>query len=156
MKTFLAFCMVLITFVSPHKKKLTSIKSMPEISIDVFCLGNLEREIAEHDIMYPEIVLQQAKLETGNFTSYLFEECNNLFGMRVPQQRECAPGLLGESYYHACYDTWEQSVLDYAIWQEAMIKWGRLDTTSAAAYYHSLDAFYATADAYSSTLKQQS
>lgn len=146
----------LLFLVSSDPIEISTIKDIPELNITQFCLGNLQREIKKQDILYPEIVLQQAKLETGNFSSYLFLECNNLFGMRVPQHRECAPGLIGETYYHAEYDSWRQSVLDYAIWQKYMIKIGRLDTTSASTYYYSLDVFYATADNYSNILKKQS
>lgn len=70
-------------------------------------------------ILYPEIVLAQAKIETGNFTSVIFIENNNLFGMKLPERRRTT--AVGENRNHAKYKSWVQSVLDYKIWQDGMI-----------------------------------
>ena len=43
---------------------------------------NLYNELIAQEIDYPEIVLAQAILETGNYTSYSCRERNNLFGLR--------------------------------------------------------------------------
>lgn len=43
---------------------------------------NLYNELIAQEIDYPEIVLAQAILETGHFTSYSCRERNNLFGLR--------------------------------------------------------------------------
>ena len=39
------------------------------------------------NIKYPYIVLAQAKLESSNFTSKIFRQNSNLFGMRKARQR---------------------------------------------------------------------
>lgn len=43
---------------------------------------NLYTELVAQGIDYPKIVLAQAILETGHFTSYSCRERNNLFGLR--------------------------------------------------------------------------
>jgi uncharacterized FlgJ-related protein len=47
----------------------------------------LKEYILELNLRFPEVVLAQAKLESGNFTSRAFREQNNLFGMHVARSR---------------------------------------------------------------------
>lgn len=54
--------------------------SFPELTI-----SNLYREIVRNGILYPEIVLAQAILETGWFRSSLCRDRNNLFGLTNPR-----------------------------------------------------------------------
>jgi uncharacterized FlgJ-related protein len=63
----------------------------------------------------PHIVLAQAKLETANFTSSIFKQNNNLFGMKQAQRRPTTS--LGTKREHAYYKNWESSVEDYAYYQ---------------------------------------
>ena len=58
------------------------------------------REIKRQGIPHPKIVLAQARLETGNFSSRLYRANNNLFGMKS-----------GKRY--AKYSHWRESVKDY-------------------------------------------
>ena len=55
-------------------------RSLPELTI-----SNLYREIVRNGILYPEIVLAQAILETGWFRSSLCRDRNNLFGLTNPR-----------------------------------------------------------------------
>ncbi|HNX84372.1 MAG: glucosaminidase domain-containing protein [Bacteroidales bacterium] len=67
-------------------------------------------------IKYQEVVLLQSRLETGYYTSDIFLNGNNLFGMRYPAFRPTvATGTYKE---HARYAHWSDSVIDYALWQE--------------------------------------
>lgn len=43
---------------------------------------NLMNELKAQDVQFPEIVVAQALLETGNFKSYSCTNRNNLFGLR--------------------------------------------------------------------------
>lgn len=43
--------------------------------------STLMAELIKNDIKFPEIVLAQAKLETGNYTSRICRVKNNLFGL---------------------------------------------------------------------------
>jgi len=64
---------------------------------------------------HPDIVFRQAVLESGNFTSKLFTEHNNMFGMRVAKQRPTVAS--GEWNNYSEYDSWEMSIIDYALLQ---------------------------------------
>lgn len=56
------------------------------------------------EIKYPEIVLRQAILETGWFTSSLLMNRNNLFAFRATKK-------------YMRFDTWQKSVEYYKKWQ---------------------------------------
>lgn len=104
------------------------------VKIDTFSEANLILYMHELKIKAPNIVLAQAKLETGNFTSYLFEVSHNLFGFR---------GFRG--YYN--YKSWQCSVVAYKEWQDKNYKGG--------SYYDFLESIgYATDSLYCYKLKQ--
>lgn len=60
--------------------------------------------------------LKMSKLETANFTSFLFEHNDNLFGMRHPSVRPTTSRA--SIYKHAFYSHWTESVQDYKLWQD--------------------------------------
>lgn len=68
-------------------------------------------------IKNPSIVLLQARLETGDYTSIIFQDNNNLFGMKYPSRGRETPAL-GILYGHAYYRHWTDSVKDYKLFQE--------------------------------------
>lgn len=73
-------------------------------------------------IKYKDIVILQSQLETGHYTSDIFLNGNNLFGMKYPSRRPTvATGIYKE---HAKYDHWSDSVVDYAMWQEYYLSRG--------------------------------
>jgi len=76
----------------------------------------LKQALIYENIIAPEIAFQQAVHETGNFTSELFKEGANLFGMRPPKVRDTY--CIGQFNYHATYQHWIYSVRDYKLWQE--------------------------------------
>lgn len=63
-------------YASPEKKEK---RHLPELTV-----ANLYKEIVRNGILYPEIVLAQAILETGWFRSSLCRDRNNLFGLTNP------------------------------------------------------------------------
>ena len=69
------------------------------------------KEIMRHDIKFADIVLRQAILETGWFTSYNCLNRKNLFGMKGGQKD--STNVNG----YAAYDHWTHSVRAYARWQ---------------------------------------
>ena len=83
-----------------------------------FSKDNLQKEIVKQGIKYPDIVMAQAKIESGHFTSAIFKENNNLFGMKLPAQRKTT--AIGKNRGHAKYETWQDSVKDYKIWQDTL------------------------------------
>lgn len=81
---------------------------------DVFTEQKLKEYLIELNVKFPNVVFAQAKLESGNFKSKIFEENNNLFGMKQPSVRTTT--ATGEQYNHATYNSWRESVLDYALY----------------------------------------
>ena len=62
-------------------------------------------------VRFMDIIIKQAKLETGNFKSKLFKHGNNLFGMRFPRKRDTY--AYKKIYNHAKYYHWTESVDDF-------------------------------------------
>lgn len=65
-------------------------------------IENLYRVLLHYKVSFPKIVVAQALLETGYFTSRVCLQYNNLFGLRRPSDG---------NYYH--FDSWEESVKAY-------------------------------------------
>jgi len=73
-------------------------------------------------VKYQDIAILQSRLETGNYSSDIFMNGNNLFGMKYPSLRPTvAVGIYRE---HAKYAHWSDSVIDYALWQEWYLSLG--------------------------------
>jgi uncharacterized FlgJ-related protein len=85
-----------------------------------FSKEKLLATLKEMNVKYYDIVYAQALVETGRFTSNIFRNGNNLFGMKVARQRPTT--AIGEYKGHAKYESWEDSVLDYALFQAAYTK----------------------------------
>lgn len=83
-----------------------------------FSQQSLQQEIVKQGIKYPDIALAQAKIESGHFTSPIFKENNNLFGMKLPGQRQTT--AIGKNRGHAKYKSWQDSVKDYKLWQDQL------------------------------------
>lgn len=62
--------------------------------------ANLKAELAKHNVPHANIVLAQAKLESGNFKSGLVKTHQNIFGLKK-----------GNSYRR--YSHWSECVKDY-------------------------------------------
>ena len=114
---FIVLIMVSIIAVQGAREPRTSIKTIVRyvpLSDDVFRPEALEKYLRELNIRHADIVYSQAKLESGNFSSRIFRENNNLFGMKRARQR--ATTATGENRGHATYSSWRQSVDDYAMY----------------------------------------
>ncbi len=85
-------------------------------------------------IKYPDIVILQSQLETGYYTSDIFLNGHNCFGMRFPKTRPTvATGAYKE---HAQYSHWYESVIDYALWQDWYLSLGyRIEGSIDEAFY---------------------
>lgn len=109
------------------------------------------RALFFEEIQSPEIVYQQAQLETGNFKSELFLCANNAFGMRFPRVRDTFAS--GEYNGYAKYRSWLSCVKDYAQWQRWYIDRGY----SLDNYYLFLSEIgYATNKNYIALIKEMS
>lgn len=115
---------------------------------DAFSKEALVKELKRLNVRFPEIILAQSILETGHFSSRIFIENNNLFGMK--QARARSTTALGTQLGHAYYDNWKESVLDYALFQNAYMNKIR----KRKQYLNYLDKNYAEAKKYDETLLQ--
>lgn len=96
-------------------KEIMVIKNQPEPFSEKALIALIKRLHIKHK----DIVLKQAKVETGNFRQWIFLENNNLFGMKYPKYRITT--AIGENRGHAVYNTWQESVIDYAIYQSTYL-----------------------------------
>jgi uncharacterized FlgJ-related protein len=113
-KVILTVVLSLITLSNTNEKSyriVTEVISFSEL--------NVYKQLVRIGVAYPDVALAQAKIETGNFTSRIFIENNNMFGMKLPERRRTT--AIGEQYNHAEYTDWIQSIKDYKIWQDKMI-----------------------------------
>lgn len=98
-----------------------------------------------YGIREPEKVKRQIKHETAHLTSRICKQDNNLFGMKYPQKRKTV--AIGRDKSMAVYKTWQDSILDYAIWQGCFY--------SEGDYYEFLKSHgYATDTRYIEKLKR--
>jgi uncharacterized FlgJ-related protein len=104
--------------------------------------------LKELNVRFPHIVLAQSIVETGHWTSNIFKENHNLFGMK--QARVRVNTARGTQYNHAYYDNWRESVYDYAFYQCRYL--GSIKTEDE--YFKYLSESYAEADGYINILKK--
>lgn len=112
-----------------------------------FSEEELISEIQRMKIKYPHIVLAQARLETGHFTSDLFVNNNNLFGMKLPWNRPTT--AIGVRNGHAVYKSWRDSLIDYALYSSRYIK-----VNSEEEYLTHLGKYYAQDPKYKEKVKR--
>lgn len=118
----------------------TSVPQEEMISINVadsFNEESFKEYLLDLNVKFPHIVYAQAVLETGRFSSKIFRNNNNLFGMKEARQR--ATTNAGSELGHAVYNSWRESVVDYALFQCAFLTKIRTEE----AYYAYLRENYA-------------
>jgi len=133
-------------FKSAMNKPIESELVVLDSSEVVFSQDALVKELKKLNIRFPHIVLAQSILETGHWNSRIYQENNNLFGMK--QARARATTAKGTQLGHAYYDEWKESVTDYALYQAAYLN--KLRTEKK--YLNYLDKNYAEAKNYDQTL----
>lgn len=97
---------------------------------------NVKAYIARLNLKFPKIVYQQVMLESDHLRNPKVKSLNNLLGMEVPTGRPTLGVSAGQRF--ASYDSWRQSIADYALWQVYMAR--GIDNESD--YYHLLDELY--------------
>lgn len=126
-----------------EETRLSIIKEKNEFSTE-----KLKNALVNLNVRFPHIVYAQAKLETGNFSSKIFKENNNLFGMKEATVRPTTNK--GTENNHAYFDSWYDSVLDYAFYQASYLK----DIKSESEYLQYLKENYAEAPNYIEILQK--
>ncbi len=118
-----------------------------EVDREQFSEQNLIDYLLEVRIPHPHIVFAQARLETGHFTSTIFLENNNLFGMKRAYSRPST--AIGMNRGHAKYESWQDSVIDFALYK-AYVAQGKTEKE----YFDLLKRSYAEDPRYISKVKQ--
>jgi uncharacterized FlgJ-related protein len=113
-----------------------------------FSEQKLIEKIDQLNFRYPHIILAQAKLESGHFKSTIFLENNNMFGMKEAKLR--ANLAKGTNRGHAYYDTWQDCILDYALYYSTYLS----DIRTEGEYFEYLRQNYAEDPTYIQRLKQ--
>lgn len=111
--TAVAIIMFLI-FTSTPKDKLDKPIIISE-QINEITHDEVKLYLKQINVKFPEIVYAQTVLETGNYTSNICYENNNICGMKVSAKRPTT--AIGSKNGHAYYRTWQESLLDYALYQ---------------------------------------
>jgi len=133
-----------IRYISAETKSIIIKESTKE---NEFSPQKLKAYILELNIKFPHIVYAQARLESGNFKSEIFKTNHNLFGMKVATKRPTTNK--GEENGHAYYESWKESVVDYAFYQAQYLS----DIKSEAEYLEYLKPNYAEAPNYMTQLQ---
>ena len=126
-----------------QEDKLIVIREYNEFSEE-----KLIEKIGQLNFRYPHIILAQAKLESGHFKSTIFLENNNMFGMKEAKLR--ANLAKGTNRGHAYYDTWQDCILDYALYYSTYLS----DIRTEGEYFEYLRQNYAEDPTYVQRLKQ--
>jgi uncharacterized FlgJ-related protein len=100
------------------------------------------------NIRFPHIVMAQSMVETGYWKSRIFKENHNLFGMKEATRRVTTAG--GTENNHAYYESWMESVYDYAFYQCRYLSSVRTEEQ----YFAYLSRSYAENPDYVSALKK--
>ena len=115
---------------------------------DEFSPQKLIAMLEDLNVKYPHIVFAQSMIETGHWTSPLFIENSNLFGMKQAKRR--VTSALGTKNGHAYYDHWRDSVYDYAFYQSKYLS----KAATEEEYLAYLGRSYAEAGHYVNALRR--
>lgn len=137
--------LILITTILTAPANVRGMVVEGEVLSDVLNWHNIKHEVTKCGIKFPEIVMLQIRLETGGLQSRICKECNNLVGMKYPRKRETT-AVGRDKSGAAVYDTWQDCIRDYRLWQDYMYWRGD--------YYDFLHGIYATDVYYVSKLKR--
>ena len=107
----------------------------------------LIEKIKSLNFKFPHIILAQSMQETGNYKSTIFKENSNLFGMKQAVVRNNI--AKGTNRGHAYYDSWQDSVIDYALYSATYLS----DIKTEGEYFEYLRQNYAEDKSYVTRLK---
>lgn len=155
MKILISFITLgaILSFVSLDQAELSRIENEKEMVVifnkkNEFSKDKLIDALKRLNIKFPYIVYAQAELETGGFTSRVFRENNNLFGMKEAKSRINTAS--GTQHNHAFYETWMESVYDYAFYSSSYLR----KIQNEDDYFEYLSQSYAEDNRYVASLKR--
>ena len=140
---------MILTLSAKIDSKITEDKVMVILSErNHFTSEKLISKLKEMHFQFPYIVYAQALLETDHFKSRIFQENNNIFGMKEANRRVSVSQ--GSQYNYAFYNNWMDSLYDYGFYCSSYLS--RLTTEDQ--YFNYLSQFYAGDINYVSKLKE--
>ena len=102
---------------------LTIIEAEKIIDVNSLSWASIDYWLREYQVKEIDKVKAQIRHETGNLTSRLCLQRNNLFGMHYPYKRQTT-AIGKEKNRAAIYRSFRDSIKDYALWQEAYYQGG--------------------------------
>lgn len=140
---------VVLSSFSPVETKILYLESEENIELKLdtnFSEEAFIEEVKRYNFKYPEIIIAQARIESNNFKSPIFKECNNIFGMKEARKRLNLAE--GSCRGHAYYSSWKASLQDRALYEASYThKIGSRDQ-----YITYLDRLYAEDGSYAEKL----
>jgi hypothetical protein len=132
-----------IQSITPEERMIVINQNKRHFSEDslIFILNEL-------NVKFPHIVLAQSIVETGHWTSRIFKENHNLFGMKEAYVR--VHTAKGTQHNHAYYENWIESVYDYAFYQCRYLS----SISTEESYFKYLSESYAESPTYVQSLKR--
>lgn len=115
---------------------------------NTFSPEEVRNEIRRMNIQHPDIVYKQCLLESGNFKSAVFKNNNNCLGMKLAKSRPTT--AVGEDFGHAKYQSWQDCIRDYALWQTSYAR-----NLNKEEYLQFLGQIYAEDGSYVNKLKEK-
>lgn len=149
----------LVFFIAYFYGRIDQIRNLSDLEKEIlivdinsrndFSQDKLVEMLDNLNVRFPHIVLAQARLETGGYRSRIFKENNNLFGMKQATVRVNTAS--GTQHNHAYYNTWIESVYDYAFYQTRYLSGAK----NEEEYFYVLGQSYAEDPDYVSKLKNE-
>lgn len=130
--------------------KIKDVSFKTENQQDTININILNHYFEKHHVRFSHIVLAQAILESGNFTSKLYKSNKNLFGMKIPAKRYTFAENWHDYGNYADYESIESCILDYKSWQQT----SAYDIISEEDYFNLLKTIYAQDPNYITKLKK--
>ena len=144
--------LLVLGFTSKPKDKVQDLTPEEKLIVVREYNGFTEKALIEKikslNFKFPYIILAQSYQETGNYKSTIFRENSNLFGMKQAVVR--ANLAKGTNRGHAYYDTWQDSLIDYALYSATYLS----DIKTEGEYFEYLRQNYAEDKTYVERLKQ--
>jgi flagellum-specific peptidoglycan hydrolase FlgJ len=126
----LIFVLVGLISLACFKSKELDLKEPMTINDSIFAI------IDTMGFDYPKVIKAQVILETGNFSSRVYKQNNNLFGMRLPKSRMTT--ATSSNYGYAVYPDLISSIEDRLIYDTLYFK-----NLNRKQYLNKLDRIYA-------------
>ena len=144
--------LVIFGFTSNPDNKVQNLSQEDKLIVireyNEFSEAKLIEKIKQLNFRFPHIILAQSYQETGHYKSGIFLENNNLFGMQEAKLRSNL--AKGTNRNHAYYDTWQESVIDYALFYSTYLH----DIKTEGEYFEYLKQNYAEDPTYVQRLKE--